>query len=39
MECPVFCKGIVMETDSVFECENHEYNIRGNLIIFFNKNL
>lgn len=25
MECPV-CKGIVMETDSVFECENHEYN-------------
>ena len=25
MECPI-CKGIVMETDSVFECENHEYN-------------
>ena len=24
MECPV-CKGIIMETDAVFECENHCY--------------
>ena len=25
MECPV-CVGLIIETDSVFECENHEYN-------------
>ena len=25
MECPV-CKGLIMETDAVFECENHIYN-------------
>ncbi len=24
MECPV-CKGLIMETDAVFECENHCY--------------
>ncbi len=24
MECPV-CKGLIMETDSVYECENHGY--------------
>ena len=26
MQCPVCNKGIIMETDAVFECENHEYN-------------
>ena len=24
MECPI-CKGLIMETDAVFECENHVY--------------